>query len=257
MIYTDVEIEQIRQADLLVSKTLAEVAKILKSGISTFKLDKIAEEFIRDNGAKPAFKGYEGYPSTLCISENSKIVHGIPSEKTIIKDGDIVSIDCGTILNGYYGDSAYTFPVGDVDDEKVALMKATREALYKGIEAARAENRIGDIGFAIQSHVEKMGYSVVRELVGHGVGKHLHEKPQIPNCGKRGNGKKLKYGLVIAIEPMINMGSKEVKLASDGWTFSTADGKPSAHFEHSIAVKNGHVDILSDFEIIDNIVYQK
>ncbi|MCD6366391.1 MAG: type I methionyl aminopeptidase [Bacteroidales bacterium] len=256
MIYSDNEIEQIRQADLLVSKTLAEMGKILEPGISTLQLDKIAEEFIRDHGAEPAFKGYEGFPATLCISENNKIVHGIPSEKIIIKDGDIVSIDCGTILNGFFGDSAYTFPVGEVDEEKLKLMKATRDGLYKGIEAAVAGNRIGDIGSAVQSHVENLGYTVVRELVGHGVGRHLHEKPQVPNYGQRGNGKKIKNGLVIAIEPMINMGSKEVQIANDGWTFSTLDGKPSAHFEHSIAIRNGKADILSDFEMIDKVVYQ-
>jgi len=256
MIYSDDEIEQIRQADLLVSKTLAEIGKILKPGISTLQLDKIAEEFIRDHGAEPAFKGYEGFPATLCISENNKIVHGIPSEKVIIKDGDIVSIDCGTILNGFFGDSAYTFPVGEVDEEKLKLMKATRDGLYKGIEAAVAGNRIGDIGYAVQSHVESLGYTVVRELVGHGVGRHLHEKPQVPNYGQRGNGKKIKNGLVIAIEPMINMGSKEVQIADDGWTFSTLDGKPSAHFAHSIAIRNGKADILSDFEMIDKVVYQ-
>lgn len=257
MIYSREEIEQIRQADLLVSKTLAEMGKILKPGISTLQLDKIAEEFIRDNGAEPAFKGYEGFPATLCISENNKIVHGIPSEKVIIKEGDIVSIDCGTILNGFFGDSAYTFPVGEVDEEKLRLMKATRDGLYKGIEAAVEGNRIGDIGFAVQSHVENLGYSVVRELVGHGVGRHLHEKPQVPNYGKRGNGKKIKNGLVIAIEPMINMGSKDVQIADDGWTFSTLDGKPSAHFEHSIAIIDGKADILSDFEMIDKVVYKK
>ncbi len=256
MIYSDDEIEQIRQADLLVSKTLAEVAKHLKPGVNTLQLDKIAEEFIRDHGAEPAFKGYEGFPATLCISENDKIVHGIPSEKVIIKDGDIVSIDCGTILNGFFGDSAYTFPVGEVDEATLRLMKATREGLYKGIEAAEEGNRIGDIGFAVQSYVENLGYSVVRELVGHGVGRHLHEKPQVPNYGQRGNGKKIKNGLVIAIEPMINMGSKEVQLANDGWTFSTLDGKPAAHFEHSIAIRNGKADILSDFKMIDKVVYQ-
>ncbi len=256
MTYSDQEIEQIRQADLLVSRTLAEVAKHLKPGVNTLRLDKIAEEFIRDHGAEPAFKGYEGFPATLCISENDKIVHGIPSEKVIIQNGDIVSIDCGTILNGFFGDSAYTFPVGEVEEEKLQLMKATREGLYKGIEAAKTNNRIGDIGYAVQSYVEGLGYSVVRELVGHGVGKHLHEKPQVPNYGQRGNGKKIKNGLVIAIEPMINMGSKDVMLADDGWTFSTLDGKPAVHFEHSIAIKNGKADILSDFEIIDKVVYQ-
>ncbi len=256
MIYSDNEIEQIRQADLLVSKTLAEMGKILKPGVSTLQLDKIAEEFIRDHGAEPAFKGYEGFPATLCISENNKIVHGIPSDKVIIKDGDIVSIDCGTILNGFFGDSAYTFPVGEVDEEKLKLMKATRDGLYKGIEAAMAGNRIGDIGYAVQSHVESLGYTVVRELVGHGVGRHLHEKPQVPNYGQRGNGKKIKNGLVIAIEPMINMGSKEVQIADDGWTFSTLDGKPAAHFEHSIAIINDKADTLSDFEMIDKVVYQ-
>ena len=256
MIYSNEEILQIKQADLLVSRTLAEVAKILKPGVTTMQLDKLAEEFIRDNGAEPAFKGYEGFPATLCISENNKIVHGIPSDKVYIKEGDIVSIDCGTILNGFFGDSAYTFPVGEVDEDKLKLMDATREGLYKGIEAAVVGNRIGDIGFAIQSYVESLGYSVVRELVGHGVGRHLHEKPQVPNYGKRGNGRKIKNGLVIAIEPMINMGRKEVQISDDGWTFYTLDGKPSAHFEHSIAIIDGKASILSDFKIIDEIVSQ-
>ncbi len=251
MVYSNEDIERIRKADLLVSRTLAEVGKLMKDGVTTEELDKVAEEFIRDNGAIPGFLGYGGFPNTLCISENNKIVHGIPSKKVVLKNGDIVSVDCGAIVDGFNGDSAYTFVIGEIDKEVEQLLKVTREALYKGIEAAKVGNRIGDIGYAIQSHVESFGYGVVRELVGHGVGRNLHEKPQVPNYGKRGNGKKIKEGTVIAIEPMITMGSPAVRILDDGWTFVTADNSFAAHFEHSIAVKKDGADILSSFEIIE------
>ena len=251
MVYSNEDIERIRKADLLVSRTLAEVGKLMKDGVTTEELDKVAEEFIRDNGAIPGFLGYGGFPNTLCISENNKIVHGIPSKKVVLKNGDIVSVDCGAIVDGFNGDSAYTFVIGEIDKEVEQLLKVTREALYKGIEAAKVGNRIGDIGYAIQSLVESFGYGVVRELVGHGVGRNLHEKPQVPNYGKRGNGKKIKEGTVIAIEPMITMGSPAVRILDDGWTFVTADNSFAAHFEHSIAVKKDGADILSSFEIIE------
>jgi methionyl aminopeptidase len=251
MVYSNEDIERIRKADLLVSRTLAEVGKLMKDGVTTEELDKVAEEFIRDNGAIPGFLGYGGFPNTLCISENNKIVHGIPSKKVVLKNGDIVSVDCGAIVDGFNGDSAYTFVIGEIDKDVEQLLKVTREALYKGIEAAKVGNRIGDIGYAIQSHVESFGYGVVRELVGHGVGRNLHEKPQVPNYGKRGNGKKIKEGTVIAIEPMITMGSPAVRILDDGWTFVTADNSFAAHFEHSIAVKKDGADILSSFEIIE------
>ena len=251
MVYSNEDIERIRKADLLVSRTLAEVGKLMKDGVTTEELDKVAEEFIRDNGAIPGFLGYGGFPNTLCISENNKIVHGIPSKKVVLKNGDIVSVDCGAIVDGFNGDSAYTFVIGEIDKDVEQLLKVTREALYKGIEAAKVGNRIGDIGYAIQSYVESFGYGVVRELVGHGVGRNLHEKPQVPNYGKRGNGKKIKEGTVIAIEPMITMGSPAVRILDDGWTFVTADNSFAAHFEHSIAVKKDGADILSSFEIIE------
>lgn len=250
---TQEEIELIRQSSLLVSKTLAEVGKNVREGITTIELDKIAEEFIRDNGGIPGFLGYRDFPNTLCTSRNSEIVHGIPG-KTILLEGDILSVDCGVLLNGFYGDSAYTFEVGDVKPEVKRLLKITYEALYKGIEAAIAGNRVGDISFAIQDYAEKNGYSVVRELVGHGVGKKLHEKPEVPNYGKRGNGLKLQEGLVIAIEPMINMGKKEVIQSKDGWTVRTADGKPSAHFEHTVVVRKDKAEILSTFSVIEEAI---
>ncbi len=247
------EIELIRESSLIVAKTLAEVGKNLKPGIKTAELDKIAEEFIRDNNALPAFKGYRGFPSTLCISINECVVHGIPSEREII-DGDIVSVDCGALKNGYYGDSAYTFPVGEVDESVLSLLKVTKEALNKAIDVAVDGKRLGDIGFEIQSHVEKNGFSVVRDLVGHGIGKNLHEKPNVLNYGKRGNGMVLKEGLVIAIEPMINMGTFKVVQEKDGWTVRTADRKPSAHFEHTLAIKKNKADVLSSFNFIEEIV---
>ena len=258
MIYlkTDEEIEIQRQSSLLVGKTLAEVAKIIRPGITTIELDKVAETFIRDNGAIPGFKGYGGFPGTLCISVNDVVVHGIPGE-IVLKDGDIVSVDCGTLMNEFYGDSAYTFAVGEVDEKILQLLKRTKESLYLAIEQAVAGKRIGDIGSAVQRHVESFGYSVVRDLVGHGVGRNLHEKPEVPNYGRRGSGIKLKSGMCLAIEPMVNMGVKEVFQDKDGWTIRTADAKPSAHFEHDIAVRNGKADILSTFEYIEEVLSNK
>jgi len=258
MIYlkTDDEIEIQRQSSLLVGKTLAEVAKLIRPGITTIELDKVAETFIRDNGAIPGFKGYGGFPATLCISVNDVVVHGIPGE-TVLKDGDIVSVDCGTLMNEFYGDSAYTFAVGEVDEKILQLLKRTKESLYLAIEQAVVGKRIGDIGSAVQKHVESFGYSVVRDLVGHGVGRNLHEKPEVPNYGRRGSGIKLKSGMCLAIEPMVNMGVKEVFQDKDGWTIRTADAKPSAHFEHDIAVRNGKADILSTFEYIEEVLNNK
>ena len=253
---SDEEIEIQRESSLLVGKTLAEVAKFIKPGVKTKELDKIAEEFILDHGAKPGFKGYGGFPATLCISVNDEVVHGIPGEREL-KDGDIVSIDCGTILNGFYGDSAYTFEVGEVDEEVKKLLERTKQSLYLGIEMAVTGKRVGDIGYAIQSYVEQFGYGVVRDLVGHGVGRHLHEKPEVPNYGRRGTGVKLKKGMVLAIEPMINMGRKEVVQDPDGWTIRTIDGKPSAHFEHDVAIRDGKADILSTFDYIEEVLNKK
>jgi methionyl aminopeptidase len=253
IVKTAEEIELLRQSSLLVGKTLAEVAKLIRPGITTIELDKVAETFIRDNGAIPGFKGYGGFPATLCISVNDVVVHGIPGE-TILKDGDIVSVDCGTLMNGFYGDSAYTFAVGEVDEKVSQLMKRTKESLYLAIEQAVVGKRIGDIGSAVQKHVESFGYSVVRDLVGHGVGRNLHEKPEVPNYGRRGSGIKLKSGMCLAIEPMVNMGVKEVYQDKDGWTIRTADAKPSAHFEHDIAVRNGKADILSTFEYVEEVL---
>ena len=246
------DIELIKESSLLVGKTLAEVAGYLKPGVTTAYLDKIAEDFIRGNGAIPGFKHYRGYPASLCISVNDQVVHGIPGKNEII-DGDVVSIDCGVVLNGYNGDSAYTFAVGDVAPDTMALLKRTKESLYKGIEKAIAGSRLGDIGYAVQSYVEQFGYSVVRELVGHGRGKHLHEDPQVPNYGRRGSGPKLKEGTVICIEPMVNLGLKEIIQERDGWTIRTRDGKPSAHFEHAVAVRKNQGEILSTFEFIENV----
>jgi methionyl aminopeptidase len=252
-IKTDEEIEIQRQSSLLVGKTLAEVAKLIRPGITTIELDKVAETFIRDNNAKPGFKGYNGFPATLCISVNDAVVHGIPGDQ-VLKDGDIVSVDCGVLMNGFYGDSAYTFPVAEVDENVLLLLQRTKESLYLAIEQTVAGKRIGDIGNAVQTYVESFGYTVVRDLVGHGVGKNLHEKPEVPNYGKRGSGIKLKSGMVLAIEPMINLGVKEVIQERDGWTIRTADSKPSAHYEHNVAVRNGKADILSTFEYIEEIV---
>jgi methionyl aminopeptidase len=250
---TDEEIEIQRESSLLVGKTLAEVARHIKPGVKTIELDQVAEEFIRDHHAEPGFKGYGGFPATLCISVNDQVVHGIPG-KSELKDGDIVSIDCGVLLNGFYGDSAYTFEVGEVSAEVRNLVAATKYALNKGIEMAVDGMRTGDIGFAIQSYIEPYGYGIVRELVGHGVGRKLHEKPEVPNYGRRGSGVKLRTGMVIAIEPMINLGVRNVRQEKDGWTIRTADGKPSAHFEHTVAIRNERADVLSSFENIENVL---
>jgi methionyl aminopeptidase len=250
------EIEKIRESDLLVSKTLAEVAKIIGEGVKTIQLNKLAEEFIRDNGGVPAFLNYNGFPYSLCISLNDQVVHGFPGEY-VIKDGDIVSVDCGVVLNNFVGDSAYTFPIGNVDPETLRLLKVTKECLYLAIDKAVVGMRIGDVGYAVQEHAEKNGFGVVRELVGHGVGFKLHEKPEVPNYGRRGSGIKLEEGMVIAIEPMINGGKAGVKFWDDGWTVSTIDKKPSAHYEHSVAVKKGKADVLSTFQYIEEVLKQK
>lgn len=253
---TSEEIEKIRESDLLVSKTLAEVAKIIGEGVKTIQLNKLAEEFIRDHGGIPAFLNYNGFPYSLCISLNDQVVHGFPGEY-VIKDGDIVSVDCGVVLNGFVGDSAYTFPIGNVDPETLRLLKVTKECLYLAIDKAVVGMRIGDVGYAVQEHAEKNGFGVVKELVGHGVGFKLHEKPEVPNYGKRGSGIKLEEGMVIAIEPMINGGKAGVKFWDDGWTVSTIDKKPSAHYEHSVAVKKGKADVLSTFQYIEEVLKQK
>ena len=250
---TDEEIELIRESSLLVGKTLAEVAKHIKPGVTTLDLDKVAEEFIRDNNAKPGFKGYGGFPNSLCTSVNEAVVHGIPNDIPL-KEGDIVSVDCGVLKNGFYGDSAYTFEIGEVSKEVKALIETTKQCLDAAVEAAIEGNRIGDIGYACQSIAEKEGYGVVRELVGHGLGKELHEDPQVPNYGRRGNGSKLKKGMVLAIEPMINLGTKEVRQLKDGWTIVTKDGKPSAHFEHDVAIAKGQPMVLSTFEYIEEVL---
>ncbi len=254
---SDDEIELLRESNQIVAKTLAEVAKLIKPGVTTAQLDKIAEEFIRDNGGVPGFLGYHGYPNTLCTSVNEQVVHGIPSDKVILQDGDIVSVDCGVFKNDFHGDSAYTFCVGEVKPEIVALLKATKESLYKGIENAIEGKRLGDLGNAIQTYCEERGYSVVREMIGHGVGRKLHEAPEVPNYGKKGNGIMLKSGMTIAIEPMINMGSRNLVFEKDGWTTRTIDRKPSAHFEHSVVVRKGKADILSTFEYIEQVLGNK
>lgn len=258
MIYykSDEEIELIRESSLLVGKTLAEVAKYMKPGVTTVKLDTIAEEFIRDHKAIPGFKGYNGFPATLCISINEQVVHGIPGFREI-REGDLVSIDCGTIKNGYYGDSAYSFGIGEMNSQIKSLMIATKESLYEGIKAAVYGNRLGDIGYAIQSYVEQRGFSVVRDLVGHGLGKKLHEKPEVLNYGKRGTGIKLKEGLVICIEPMINLGIKNIMQEKDGWTIRTLDNKPSAHYEHVIAIYKDRTEILSSFQEIEKVINEQ
>jgi methionyl aminopeptidase len=247
---TEEEIDLIRESSLLVARTHAEIAGLIKPGVTTMSLDKIAEEFIRDNGGVPAFKGYSGFPNTLCMSPNNQVVHGIPDDK-ILKDGDILSVDCGVVVNGYFGDSAFTYEVGEVDPQIKSLLRVTKECLYKGIEMAIVGNRIGDIGYAVQKHAEDFEYGVVRELVGHGIGKNLHESPEVPNYGRQDKGILLKEGLVIAIEPMINMGSKGIRQHNDGWTITTIDNKPSAHFEHTIVVREGKADILSSFKDIE------
>ncbi len=256
MIYlkTDEEIELMREANQLVGKTLAEVGKHVAPGVSTLQLDKIAEEFIRDHGAVPAFLGYGGFPNSICASVNEQVVHGIPSSSKILNEGDIISVDCGTILNGYVGDSAYTFCVGEVDPKVKDLLKTTKESLYLGIQAAVEGKRIGDISNAVQTYCESHNYSVVRELVGHGIGKRMHEEPEVPNYGRRGCGPLLKSGMCICIEPMINMGSKNVVFERDGWTVRTKDRKCSAHFEHCIAIRPGGPQILSSFDFIEEVL---
>jgi methionyl aminopeptidase len=243
------EIELIRESSLLVAKTLGEIAKIIRPGIKTIELDKVAEEFIRDHGAIPGFKGYQGFSGTLCISPNEQVVHGIPGNREL-KDGDIVSVDCGVLKNGYYGDSAYSFAIGDIDESTRRLLKVTYECLMLGIEQAVEGNTLGDLSYAIQNHAETHGYSVVRELVGHGLGRKLHEPPEVPNFGKKGKGLTLRKGLVIAVEPMINKGGRFVVQEKDGWTIRTVDRKPSAHYEHTIAIGKEKVDILSSFSWI-------
>jgi methionyl aminopeptidase len=250
------EIELIRLSSMLVAKTHGEIAKVIAPGVKTIELDKLAETFIRDNGGIPAFLNYGGFPYSLCISLNDQVVHGFPGNH-VLKDGDLVSVDCGVILNKYYGDSAFTFAIGEVSEQVKTLMRVTRECLDLGIEKAVVGNRIGDIGYAVQEHAEKHGFGVVKELVGHGVGLKLHEKPEVPNYGKRGSGIKLEEGMVIAIEPMINAGRAGVKFWDDGWTVSTIDNKASAHYEHTVAVKKGKADILSSFEYVDNVLKEK
>jgi len=250
---SDDEIELIRESGKILGKAHAEIAKIIKPGVKTIELDKIAYQFIADNGGLPSFKGYNGFPSTLCISVNEVVVHGMPGEYEL-KEGDIISVDCGVKYKGFHSDSAYTYPVGEIDENVRKLLRITKESLYKGIDQAIVGNRIGDISFAVQSFVEKEGYSVVRELVGHGLGKNLHEKPEVPNYGNRGKGLKLEQNLVIAIEPMINLGKKGVVQENDGWTIRTVDRMPSAHFEHTVAVRKGKPEILTTFEFIEEII---
>lgn len=256
MIYlkTDEEVEFMRLANQLVGKTLGELAKHIKPGVTTLQLDKIAEEFIRDHGAYPAFLGYNGFPNSLCTSVNEQVVHGIPSDKAVLKEGDIVSVDCGTILNEFVGDSAYTFCVGDVSSEVKTLLKTTKEALYLGIQQAVEGKRVGDVSSAVQEHCESNGFSVVRELVGHGIGRKMHEEPEVPNYGRRGHGPLLRNGMCICIEPMINMGVRNVVFENDGWTVRTKDRKYSAHFEHCIAIRPEGPQILSSFDFLDEVL---
>lgn len=253
---TDDEIELLRENALIVSRTLAEVAKHIRPGVRTEELDAVAEAYLASEGAVPGFKGYNGFPKTLCISINDEVVHGIPGER-VLTNGDIVSIDCGSIRNGFYGDSAYTFAVGEVAPEVTDLLDRTKQSLLLAVEMAVAGKRVGDIGAAVQEYVESFGYSVVRELVGHGIGRKLHEKPDIPNYGKRGTGIKLQEGLTICIEPMINLGVKSVVQNKDGWTIRTADGKPSAHFELTVAVRKEKADVLSTFHYIEEVLKNK
>jgi len=247
------EIEKLRAGNELVSRTLGVVAGSIRPGMTTRALDKLAEEYIRDHGGIPGFLGYNGFPATLCTSLNDEVVHGIPSEYAL-KEGDIISVDCGVRLNGYYGDSAYTFAIGEPDPAWKALMVTTREALFKGIANARAGKRMGDVGSAIQDHAENAGYSVVREMVGHGLGQNLHEEPEVPNFGRRGSGIKLKAGMVFCIEPMINLGTRYIQQDKDGWTIRTRDRQPSAHYELAIAVRQGEADILSTFKYIEEVI---
>ena len=253
MIYykTAEEIELLRENNMLVSRALAEVGKHIKPGVTTLALDRIAETFIRDHGAVPGFLGYNGFPNSLCISVNEQVVHGIPSDKQVLQEGDIISVDCGTIMKGFYGDSAYTFAVGEIAPDVQRLLDVTKEALHKGVAQVKIGNRIGDIAHAVQEHAETNGFSVVRELVGHGLGRNMHESPEVPNYGARGRGPLLKEGLVICIEPMINMGSRQVVFERDGWTVRTRDKKPSAHYEFAVAVTRNGADVLSTFKFIE------
>lgn len=243
------EIELMRESALIVSKTLGMLAKEVKPGVSTLHLDKLAEEFIREQGAVPGFLGLYDFPNSLCMSPNAQVVHGIPNEEPL-QEGDIISIDCGAVKNGFYGDHAFTFAVGEIDEETQKLLKVTKESLYEGIRQFKKGNRVGDVGYAIQNYAEEHGYGVVRELVGHGIGTKMHEDPEMPNYGKRGRGKKFKEGMVVAIEPMVNQGTKRIKQLRDGWTILTADGKPSAHFEHDVALVDGIPQLLSTFDYI-------
>jgi methionyl aminopeptidase len=250
---TDEEVGLLKESNMLVSRTLAEIAALIKPGVTTLYLDSIAESFILDNGATPAFKGYGGFPNTLCTSVNEEVVHGIPSGY-VLREGDIISVDCGVILNGWYGDSAFTFPVGAITEEVRRLLDYTRASLEEGVKEAVIGNRVGDISYAVQNKAESGGYSVVRELVGHGLGRKLHEPPEVANWGRQGTGPKMEKGLVICIEPMINFGKKETLQMRDGWTIKTADGKPSAHFEYAVAVDKGKAQVLTTFEFIDKVL---
>lgn len=247
---TKEEVELIKESAQILGKAHGEVAKLVKPGVKTIELDKVAEEFIRDNGGKPSFKNHNGFPGSLCISVNENVVHGFPSEYEL-REGDIISVDCGVFYKGFHSDSAYTYPVGVVDEKVLKLLKETKESLYKGIEQAIVGNRIGDIAFAIQNHVEQFGYGVVRELVGHGLGRDLHESPEVPNYGKRGRGPKLNDGLVIAIEPMVNLGTRNVVQEADGWTIRTADRSPSAHYEHTVAILKEGTEVLTTHKYIE------
>lgn len=255
MIYykTEEEIGKIRESAEILGKAHGIVAQMIMPGIKTKELDRRADEFISDQGGKPSFKGYNGFPSALCISVNENVVHGFPGEYEL-KEGDIISIDCGVFYKGFHSDSAYTYPVGQVDEEVMQLLKVTKASLYAGIEAAVIGQRIGDVSFAIQNHIAPYGYGIVRELVGHGLGKELHEGPEVPNYGKRGKGPKIKEGLVIAIEPMVNLGKRNVVQEADGWTIRTVDRKPSAHFEHTVAIVNGKTEILTTHKYIEEAV---
>ena len=252
---TNEELELLSASNLLVSKTLGELAKMVKPGVTTLELDRFAEVYLRDNKGIPAFLGYNGFPKTLCTSVNSEVVHGIPSSY-VLKEGDIISIDCGVKLNGYFGDSAYTFEVGEVDDSTKRLVEKTKESLFRGIKQAVEGNRLGDISHAIQQYAEDAGYSVVREMVGHGLGTELHEEPEVPNYGKKGTGVRLLSGMVLCLEPMINNGSRYILQDSDGWTIRTRDNKPSAHFELAVAVRKGKPQVLSTFRFIEEVLNQ-
>jgi methionyl aminopeptidase len=263
MVYlkTDEEVELLRKANLLVGSTLAELAKVIEPGVTTKQLDTIAETFIRDNGAEPTFKGFPNpyggpFPASICTSVNNQVVHGIPND-TPLENGDIVSIDCGTLLNGFCGDSCYTFKVGKVSEEVSKLLDVTKESLYKGIEQAVVGSRLGNISYAVQNYCESNSYGVVREFVGHGIGRDMHEEPQVPNYGRRGTGMLLKNGLCIAIEPMITLGKRDISMLSDNWTIVTRDGKPAAHYEHTVCVRKGKADILSSFDEIEKVLRYK